>query len=95
MARPVLGSYKGNILIWPGDTPLFTAEELQEFGFFSIGFVLSGLFAATRALERTYRHIRAHASTDAIRDQMMDFPAFVDFIGVQERYADDEKYRPR
>ena len=82
-------------LIEGGDTPLVTAEELQELGFFSIGFVLSGLFAATRALERTYRHIRAHASTDAIRDQMMDFPAFVDFIGVQERYADDEKYRPR
>ncbi|MBM4336993.1 MAG: oxaloacetate decarboxylase [Deltaproteobacteria bacterium] len=82
-------------LIEGGDTPLFTVEELQQFGFFSVGFVLSGLFAATHALERTYRHIRTHASTDAVRDQMMDFPRFVDFIGVQERYADDEKYRAR
>lgn len=82
-------------LIEGGDTPLVTPAELQQLGFFSIGFVLSGLFAATRALDRTYRHIRAHASTDAIRDQMLDFPAFVDFIGVHERYADDEKYRAR
>jgi len=82
-------------LIEGGDTPLFTVEELHQLGFFSVGFVLSGLFAATHALERTYRHIRTHASTDAVRDQMMDFPQFVDLIGVQERYADDEKYRVR
>lgn len=82
-------------LIEGGDTPLVTPAELQQLGFFSIGFVLSGLFAATRALDRTYRHIRAKASTDTIRDQMLDFPAFVDFIGVQDRYADDEKYRVR
>lgn len=80
-------------LIEGGRTPVCTLEELCEMGFFSVGFVLSGLYAAARALDETYREIRRAASTDALAGRMLDFEAFNRLIGVEERLAQDERYR--
>jgi methylisocitrate lyase len=80
-------------LIEGGVTPLCSLEELAELGFFSVGFVLSGLYAAARALDETYREIRRAGSTDALRDRMLDFEAFNELIGVEQRYADDERFK--
>jgi methylisocitrate lyase len=80
-------------LIEGGLTPLCSIEELAELGFFSIGFVLSGLYAAARALDTTYREIRRSASTDGVREQMMEFEEFNELIGVPQRYADDERFK--
>ena len=54
-------------------------------GFFSVGYVLSGLYASARALEQTYRQIRATASTAGLEDRMMRFDEFNQLIGVEER----------
>jgi hypothetical protein len=62
-------------------------------GFFSIGFVLSGLYASTRALEETYQHIRANASTRDLDSRMSSFDEFNQLIGVEERYLDDARYK--
>ncbi|MDX1621348.1 MAG: oxaloacetate decarboxylase [Nitriliruptorales bacterium] len=80
-------------LIEGGKTPVPSAQELHDLGFFSIGFVLSGLYSAAHALERTYRHIRAHASTDDLQDDMFAFDEFNRRIGLEARYAQDERYR--
>jgi 2-methylisocitrate lyase-like PEP mutase family enzyme len=80
-------------LIEGGVTPLCSIQELSEMGFFSIGFVLSGLYAAARALDDTYREIRRTASTAAVVERMMGFDEFNDVIGVPKRYADDERFR--
>ena len=80
-------------LIEGGRTPLCSLEELVEMGFFSVGFVLSGLYAAARALERTYAEIRARGTTEAIADALMPFDEFNALIGLERRYAEDEKYR--
>jgi len=80
-------------LIEGGRTPLCTLEELQEMGFFSVGFVLSGLYASARALEETYRHIRATASTRGLEERMFSFDEFNGLIGVEERYRDDARYK--
>ncbi len=80
-------------LIEGGQTPLCSLEELSEMGFFSVGFVLSGLYAAARALERTYNTIRQHGSTDALGSAIMRFDEFNELIGVERRYADDELYK--
>jgi methylisocitrate lyase len=80
-------------LIEGGQTPLCSLEKLHEMGFFSVGFVLSGLFAAAAALDRTYRHLRAYGETDSIGDTLMTFDAFGEMIGLEERYAADEAYR--
>ena len=62
-------------------------------GFFSVGFVLSGLYAAARALDDTYREIRRSGSTGALRDRLLSFDEFNQLVGVEQRYAQDERYR--
>jgi 2-methylisocitrate lyase-like PEP mutase family enzyme len=62
-------------------------------GFFSVGFVLSGLYAAAHALDETYREIRRAGSTTALRDRMLSFEEFNSLVGVDERFAEDERYR--
>jgi methylisocitrate lyase len=80
-------------LIEGGRTPLLSLEELAELGFFSVGFVLSGLYAAARALDETYREIRRAGATARLEDRMMSFDEFNDLVGVEARYAEDERYR--
>jgi len=80
-------------LIEGGQTPLCSLEELTEMGFFSVGFVLSGLYAAARALERTYAALREHGSTDGLGDALMRFDEFNALIGAKTRDDDDERYR--
>ncbi len=80
-------------LIEGGRTPLCSIEELQQMGFFSVGFVLSGLYASARALEETYRHLRAHASSQGLEDRMFRFDEFNQRIGVEERYQEEARYK--
>jgi methylisocitrate lyase len=80
-------------LIEGGRTPLCTLEELAELGFFSVGFVLSGLYAAARALERTFREIRAHGTTTELGDGLMRFDEFNAAVGLPGRQAEEERYR--
>jgi methylisocitrate lyase len=80
-------------LIEGGKTPLLTLEELQKLGFYSVGFVLSGLYASVRALEETYRYLRAAASTRGLEDRMVCFDEFNRLIGVEERYQEDARYK--
>jgi methylisocitrate lyase len=80
-------------LIEGGLTPMPSLEEVAELGFFSVGFVLSGLYAATQALFDTYTAIREHGTTDGVRDRMTEFEAFNRFIGADERYAEDERFK--
>lgn len=80
-------------LIEGGRTPLCSLDELAEMGFFSVGFVLSGLYAASQALERTYSEILATGSSDGVSDELMGFDRFNQLIGLDQRYADDERYR--
>jgi len=80
-------------LIEGGLTPMPSLEEIAALGFFSVGFVLSGLYAATQALFDTYSVIRSAGSTDSLRDRMMEFEEFNRFIGAEKRYEDDERFK--
>jgi len=80
-------------LIEGGRTPLCSLEELHEMGFFSIGYVLSGLYAAARALERTYAEIQEKGTTAGLGDSLLSFDEFNTLIGVEKRYSEDERYQ--
>jgi methylisocitrate lyase len=80
-------------LIEGGKTPLCSLEELAEMGYFSVGFVLSGLYAAARALTRTYGAILQYGSTRSLGDALMGFEDFNRLIGVEERITEDERFR--
>lgn len=79
-------------LIEGGVTPIVPLEDLAEMGFFSVGFVLSGIYSAAKALEKTYATIKEHGSTSDIADDMMSFDGFNEIVGLKQRYADDERY---
>ncbi len=79
-------------LIEGGRTPICSLEELADMGFFSVGFVLSGLYASAAALERAFGELRRSGSTDAITGDLMQFGDFNELIGVEERYEQDERY---
>jgi 2-methylisocitrate lyase-like PEP mutase family enzyme len=80
-------------LIEGGRTPFCSLEELCEMGFFSVGFVLSGLYAAARALQQTYAEIREKGTPVGLGDKLMPFDEFNALVGLEERYAEDERYR--
>jgi methylisocitrate lyase len=80
-------------LIEGGVTPLCSLEEIQELGFFSVGFVLSGLYASARALSDTYREIRRTGSSAAMRERMIEFQEFNRLIGAERRYDEDERFK--
>jgi methylisocitrate lyase len=80
-------------LIEGGRTPLCSLEQLAEMGFFSVGFVLSGLYAAARALQETYAEIRRAGSAAALGERLMAFDEFNTLVGVEKRFAEDERYR--
>jgi len=81
-------------LIEGGRTPMCSLEELAEMGFFSVGFVLTGLYAAAAALERSYAHLFEHGGSQSLAGDIMDFERFNCLIGLEERLVEDEKYRP-
>jgi len=80
-------------LIEGGVTPLCSLEEIQELGFFSVGFVLSGLYASARALLDTYREILRTGSSAAMRERMLEFQEFNRLIGAERRYDEDERFK--
>jgi len=76
-----------------GQTPILPLEELQELGFIAVGYVLSGLYAAAKAMADVYACLREHGSSKPLRDRMMDFNEFAEVIGLKDRYALDERFR--
>ena len=65
-----------------GKTPFLPARELEELGFKLVIFPLSGLFAATRAIQEVSRHLKASGTTSGY-DDMVSFVEFEEIIGVQ------------
>ena len=75
-----------------GKTPYLPAEELDAIGFDIVVYPLSGLFAATRALQEAYATLAADGTAGAV--EAVDFDEFEAAIGApavrerERRYAD-------
>jgi len=80
-------------MIEGGLTPICSLEELYEMGFFAIGYVLTGLFAAATALERAFITLRGEGESSSITRDLMSFEDFTSIVGLGKRYQEDEKYR--
>ena len=68
-----------------GRTPLLSAAELGELGFKIVVFPLSGLFSATKAMERCLTYLRKNGSTYGYSDMLTfkEFEAVVDVPGYR------------
>jgi methylisocitrate lyase len=80
-------------MVEQGVTPELPAEELAALGFQMIVYPLSGLFAATHALQEVYGALRRDGSSRAMRDRLLSFDAFNAIVSLDEKYALDERFR--
>ena len=76
-----------------GKTPITDVGKARELGYFSVGFVLTGLFAAAQALQNAYAHVLEHGTSRGLESQLMSFDDFTSLVGLEEKYAFDERYR--
>ncbi len=76
-----------------GRTPILSLEQYKGLGFIAIGYVLSGLYAAAKALADVYACLREHGSSEPMRERMMNFDEFAEVVGLNEKYALDERFR--
>jgi 2-methylisocitrate lyase-like PEP mutase family enzyme len=79
-------------MVEQGATPDLTADELGALGFQLIVYPVAGLFAAAHALQRVYGSLRANGHTRAVRDGLVSFPDFNALIGLDEKYALDDRF---
>ena len=75
-------------MIEGGKTPFLSADALERIGFKMVVYPLSGLFAATRAVQEMAAHLRGTGST-AGYGRMVSFAEFEEVIGV-DRFRDIE-----
>ena len=62
-------------MIEGGKTPFLSAQELEDLGFKMVVYPLSGLFAATSAIQEMARHLKTTGSTSGY-DRMVSFSEF-------------------
>jgi len=79
-------------MIEGGHTPVLAKEELARLGFHLILYPLSALFAAARSIERVYQTLRADGTTMGEEHRLMSFPEFNELIGVEEKYAQAQRF---
>ncbi len=81
-------------MVEQGATPDLTVTELAGMGFQWVVHPVAGLFAATHAMQTLYACLRADGSTRACRDRLVSFPEFNALIGLDQKYALDERFGP-
>jgi methylisocitrate lyase len=92
ISRQVPGPLVANMLE-RGVTPLMGPKELKELGFDLIVWPLAPLYSVAKSLTDVYTTLRRDGSTMAILDQLMPFDDFNGIVGLNEKYALDEKYK--
>ena len=75
-----------------GKTPILPLERAHELGFISVGFVLTGLYAATKAIQDAYAHLLEHGTSVGLEDAMVNFEEFGEVVGLEAKYALDEEF---
>jgi methylisocitrate lyase len=92
IARHVPGPLVANILE-RGVTPLMGPQELRDLGFDLIVWPLAPLYSVAKSLTDVYSILRRDGSTTRILDRLMPFDEFNQIVGLEEKYALDQKYR--
>ncbi|MGH7796782.1 MAG: isocitrate lyase/PEP mutase family protein [Candidatus Binatia bacterium] len=92
IARQVPGPLVANMLE-RGVTPLMGPKELKQLGFELIVWPLAPLYSVAKSLTDVYTTLRRDGSTLAILDKLMPFNEFNDIVGLDEKYALDNKYK--
>jgi 2-methylisocitrate lyase-like PEP mutase family enzyme len=92
IARQVPGPLVANMLE-RGVTPLMGPQELKELGFDLIVWPLAPVYAVAQSLAEVYSTLRHDGSTSRILDRLMPFDDFNEIVGLEEKYALDQRYK--
>jgi 2,3-dimethylmalate lyase len=92
ISRNVPGPLVANMLE-RGVTPLMDPQELLDLGYELIVWPLAPVYTVARALTEVYSTLRRDGSTSAVLDKLMPFDEFNEIVGLNAKYALDEKYR--
>ncbi|MGN6350930.1 MAG: isocitrate lyase/PEP mutase family protein [Candidatus Nitrosocosmicus sp.] len=77
-------------MIEEGVTPNLNSAELQKLGYSIALFPLSGLYSSTFALYNTFKTLHQTGTTMNLKDKMIKFKEFNDFVEL-DKYMDMEK----
>ena len=95
-AAEVAGALPGVPLLfnWAegGKTPPLDLATLRRLGYQLVIFPIGTLLAATAAMRRLLREIAAAGTPAAVLDELPSFGEFVDFIGLPEVRAAEQRY---
>jgi 2,3-dimethylmalate lyase len=75
-----------------GKTPPISLDRLRELGYRIVIFPISTLLAATAAMRRVLREIAQAGTPAAALDGLPSFGEFLDFIGLPEVRAAEQRY---
>jgi 2-methylisocitrate lyase-like PEP mutase family enzyme len=73
-----------------GRTPILPRKRLEEIGYRIAIFPVTGLLAATKALERVYGVLKEKGSSDTLSSQLYPFNAFCRTIGFERVWEFDK-----
>jgi methylisocitrate lyase len=76
-----------------GVTPVLELEEYHSMGFISVGYVLTGIFAAAHALRKAYAYLLEKGTSKGLEKELMSFAEFTGLLGLEKRLAEDERFR--
>ncbi len=80
-------------MVESGRTPLLTPAELHDLGFDLVVSPLSGLLAATAAVDGAYRRLATEGSLRDHLGELSTFDQFTDVVGLGELQALDARFR--
>ena len=75
-----------------GKTPPVSLDRLKELGYRIVIFPLSALLAATGAMRRILQEIAQAGTPTAAMHELPTFAEFVDFIGLPQVHAAEQRY---
>lgn len=78
-----------------GISPDISVEAYEEMGYKLIGFVLSTVFAAAKAIKNVLEELKTTRSTKNYEPKMVNFFEFTEMVGLNKLYALEQKYSIR
>ena len=79
-------------MIEGGLTPVLSLDEFEELGYQFVGFVLSSIFAAARAISDVLAILKKDGTTKNFEQNMTTFHEFADIVKLSEIFALEQKY---
>jgi len=79
-------------MIEGGLSPILTLEEFEELGYQFVGFVLSSIFAAAKAIMKVLTELREKGTTRDFEPDMATFDELTKIVRLPETFALEQKY---